>query len=122
MLEIKRILCPIDFSEFSIRAYDHALSMAEHYRAKVVALHVIELSHYPYADYAASAGDYENFCHAMREGGKEQLREFVKKARPGRNSAGARGAPGNRAGLYSEVRASAESGPDRHGNARPARV
>src|SRR5271169_3712228 len=78
MLEIKSIVCPVDFSEFSVRAYHHALSLAEHYRAKLVAQHIIELSHYPYADYAASAGDYENFCRAMLEGGKEQLREFVK--------------------------------------------
>ncbi len=84
MLEIKLILCPIDFSEFSIRAYRHAASVAEHYQSKLVALHVVEIWRYPYADYAASVGDYENFCRALREGGKEQLRDFVKKhARPG---------------------------------------
>jgi nucleotide-binding universal stress UspA family protein len=79
MLEIKNILCPIDFSEFSARAYHHALSLAEHYRAKLVAHHIVELSRYPYAEYAASAGDYAEFCRALRDGGMEQLREFVKK-------------------------------------------
>ena len=79
MPEIKHILCPIDFSEFSIRAYRHALSVAEHYRAKLVALHIIELWRYPYADYAASVGDYDNFCRALRDGGKVQLQEFMKK-------------------------------------------
>src|SRR5258706_2384122 len=78
MPEIKLILCPIDFSEFSVRAYQHALSLAEHYRAKLVAQHVVELWRYPYADYAASLGDYERFSQALREGGKEQLEEFVK--------------------------------------------
>jgi nucleotide-binding universal stress UspA family protein len=78
MLEIKLILCPIDFSEFSIRAYRYALSLAEHYRAKLVALHIVELWRYPYADYAASQGDYAEFCRALRAGGKEKLREFVK--------------------------------------------
>jgi len=78
MLEIKLILCPVDFSEFSIRAYHYALSLAEHYRAKLVAQHIVELWRYPYADYAASAGDYQEFCRALREGGKEQLQEFVK--------------------------------------------
>jgi hypothetical protein len=34
MLGIRLILCPIDFSEFSVRAYRHALSLAEHYRAR----------------------------------------------------------------------------------------
>jgi nucleotide-binding universal stress UspA family protein len=79
MLEIKVILCPIDFSEFSMRAYSYALSLAEHYRAKLVAQHIVELWRYPYADYAASAGDYAEFSRALREGGKERLREFVKK-------------------------------------------
>ncbi|MGA7558580.1 MAG: universal stress protein [Terriglobales bacterium] len=79
MLEIKVILCPVDFSEFSVRAYQHALSLAEHYRAKLVAEHIVELSRYPYADYAATAGDYAEFRRALCEGGKEQLREFVKK-------------------------------------------
>jgi len=78
MLEIKLILCPIDFSEFSIRAYHHALSLAEHYRARLVAQHIVELWRYPYADYAASAGDYAEFCRTLHEGGKEQLQEFVK--------------------------------------------
>jgi nucleotide-binding universal stress UspA family protein len=78
MLEIKLILCPIDFSEFSVRAYQHALSLAEHYRAKLVAQHVVELWRYPYAEYAASLGDYERFSQVLREGGNEQLREFVK--------------------------------------------
>jgi nucleotide-binding universal stress UspA family protein len=78
MLEIKQILCPIDFSEFSIRAYHHAQSLAEHYRAKLVAQHIVELWRYPYADYVASTGDYAEFCRALREGGNEQLQEFVK--------------------------------------------
>ena len=78
MLEIKRILCPIDFSEFSVRAYHHALSLAEHYRAKLVAQHVVELWRYPCAEFAASLGNYEEFCRALREGGEEQLQEFVR--------------------------------------------
>jgi len=78
MLEIKQILCPIDFSEFSIRAYHHAQSLAEHYRAKLVTQHIVELWRYPYADYVASTGDYAEFCRALREGGNEQLQEFVK--------------------------------------------
>jgi nucleotide-binding universal stress UspA family protein len=79
MLQIKLILCPIDFSEFSIRAYHHALSLAEHYRARLLAQHVVELARYPYADYVASTGDYAEFCRALREAGKERLQEFVMK-------------------------------------------
>src|ERR1035437_10312755 len=77
-MEVKLILCPIDFSEFSIRAYHHALSLAEHYRAKEVALHVVEQFRFPSAGFAASAGLYDEFCQATRESGKEQLQGFVK--------------------------------------------
>jgi nucleotide-binding universal stress UspA family protein len=77
MLEIKLILCPVDFSEFSLRAYHHAQSLADHYRAKLVALHIVELSRYPFADYVASTGDYGELCRSLGEGGKEQLRQFV---------------------------------------------
>jgi nucleotide-binding universal stress UspA family protein len=40
MIEIKRILCPIDFSDFSQRAVDHALGIARWYEATVTLLHV----------------------------------------------------------------------------------
>lgn len=78
MLEIKLILCPVDFSEFSVRAYRHALSIAEHYRARVVLQHITELWRYPSASFAASAQLYDEFCDAVLESGKEQLRRFVK--------------------------------------------
>jgi nucleotide-binding universal stress UspA family protein len=78
MLEIKLILCPIDFSEFSVRAYHHAVSLAEHYQAKLVAQQVVELWRHPSASFAASAGLYEEFEQALRESGSKQLQEFVK--------------------------------------------
>jgi nucleotide-binding universal stress UspA family protein len=78
MLEIKLILCPIDFPEFSVRAYHHAVSLAEHYQAKLVAQHVVELWRHPSASFAASAGLYGEFEQALCESGKKQLREFVK--------------------------------------------
>lgn len=40
MVELKRILCPVDFSEFSRRALDHALGVARCYGSTVTALHV----------------------------------------------------------------------------------
>jgi nucleotide-binding universal stress UspA family protein len=79
MLQIRLIFCPVDFSEFSVRAYHYAQSVAEHYRAKLVAHHIVELWRYPYADYAASSGDYDEFRRTLHDAGKEQLQEFVKK-------------------------------------------
>lgn len=40
MIEIKRILCPIDFSDFSQRAVDHAVAIARWYESTVTLLHV----------------------------------------------------------------------------------
>ena len=40
MIEIRRILCPVDFSENSRRALDHAIAVARWYESMVTALHV----------------------------------------------------------------------------------
>ena len=40
MIEIQRILCPIDFSDCSRRAVDHAIAIARWYGSTVTALHV----------------------------------------------------------------------------------
>jgi nucleotide-binding universal stress UspA family protein len=41
VIEIKNILCPVDFSEFSRHAIDHAVTIARWYGARVTALHVL---------------------------------------------------------------------------------
>lgn len=42
MLKLSSILCPVDFSEFSAKAYAYALSLARHYDAKLFIQHVTE--------------------------------------------------------------------------------
>lgn len=78
MLEIKRILCPVDFSDFSVWAYRHALSVAVHYRSKLVVLHIVELWRYPFLSFAPTPAAHHEFCQMVHERGKEQLQEFVK--------------------------------------------
>jgi nucleotide-binding universal stress UspA family protein len=41
MIEIRQILCPVDFSDHSRRALDHAMAVARWYRSTVTALHVV---------------------------------------------------------------------------------
>jgi nucleotide-binding universal stress UspA family protein len=53
MVDIKRILCPIDFSDFSRRALDHAVALARWYKADVHVLHVL-----PLRSVAAAVGAY----------------------------------------------------------------
>ncbi|MEO8257318.1 MAG: universal stress protein [Acidobacteriota bacterium] len=40
MIEIRRILCPIDFSDYSRRALDHPVKIARWYESSITALHV----------------------------------------------------------------------------------
>ncbi len=82
VMQLKRILCPIDFSDFSAAAYQYALSLAEYYKSKIVALHIVELWKYPFADYAAHEADYAKFSRALCEGGEVQLQRFVKQYSP----------------------------------------
>ncbi len=68
MRNLHRILCPIDFSEFSRRAYGYAHSLASRYGATLFAQYVVELWKYRYAEFAASFADYENSAgKCMRE-------------------------------------------------------
>jgi nucleotide-binding universal stress UspA family protein len=54
MTEIRRILCPIDFSDFSRRALDHAVAIAKTYRSTVTVLHVSTIA--PVAAYVSGSG------------------------------------------------------------------
>jgi nucleotide-binding universal stress UspA family protein len=50
MIDLQRILCPIDFSDCSRRALDHAVAMARWYKATITAVHVdssIEIASFP---------------------------------------------------------------------------
>jgi nucleotide-binding universal stress UspA family protein len=78
MLEIKLVLCPIDFSEISGRAYRHALSLSEHYQAKLVVLYIVEEWRHPSASWAATAADLNAFYGSLIQSGWQQLRDFVK--------------------------------------------
>jgi nucleotide-binding universal stress UspA family protein len=50
MIKIQRILCPIDFSDYSRRGLDHALAVANCYDSTVTLLHVAPIA--PVAAYA----------------------------------------------------------------------
>jgi nucleotide-binding universal stress UspA family protein len=77
MPAIDRILCPIDFSEFSATAYEYAQSLAWHYHATLFLQHVID-SLTPYYPYYAFPDSYMEICQRLRQGAEEQLEEFAK--------------------------------------------
>ena len=76
MIEIQRILCPIDFSDFSRRALDHAVAIARWYKATITAVHVdslIDVVGYP----APMAGIPAAWTVSHRAGLPATLQRFV---------------------------------------------
>lgn len=80
MLTIQKILCPMDFSEFSVKAYDYAQSLAQHYGAKLLLQHVVQplTSTYPY--YAFPDTINEVFWN-LDSHAEKKLAEFVAERR-----------------------------------------
>ena len=78
MRKLSRILCPIDFSEFSMRAYRYALSVAWHYSALLSVQHVVEPWRYPFADFSTSPELFDRFYDTLREKSVERMQQLVK--------------------------------------------
>lgn len=74
MPQLERILCPIDFSEFSIKAYDYAQSLAWHYKAELLVQHVL----YSFPAFYIDAA-YKKICQKLRTDALRKLREFTKR-------------------------------------------
>lgn len=76
MLKIERILCPLDFSEFSTKAFDYARSLARHYEAKLILAHVVQpvFSAYPSYVYPDMVND---IFQDLRVHAERQLSEFA---------------------------------------------
>lgn len=77
-IKLERILCPMDFSEFSLVAFGHASSLAHQFGAKLYVQHVVEMWRHPSGYYAVSTDLYAQFSQALLAKGEEQLRKFVK--------------------------------------------
>jgi len=77
MLRIERILCPVDFSEPSARAYDSAQSLARNYQARLFLQHVVDFILPSYAYYADAVYISELF-QTIRDGARKQLQAFAK--------------------------------------------
>jgi nucleotide-binding universal stress UspA family protein len=77
MRELSHIICPIDFTEFSTRAYRFARSVAWHYGAKLSVQHVVEPWRYPSADFSVSPELFDQFYDTLREKSEERLQQLV---------------------------------------------
>ena len=78
MLRVEKILCPVDFTEFSDRAYDYAYSLALHYEAKLFVLHVAEPLMKLYSGYLSSGAIEEIFANQANYA-QEQIRNLIER-------------------------------------------
>jgi nucleotide-binding universal stress UspA family protein len=69
MLEIRRILCPIDFSDYSRHALDHAVAIARWYESTITAMHVFSVG--PVAAYAPGMPGFQSI--ALTPADRDQL-------------------------------------------------
>lgn len=58
MINLKKILCPVDFSDCSKIALDYSVSLAKKYEAQILILHVVETT-FPDPEYIAICEDME---------------------------------------------------------------
>jgi len=78
MLKLERILCPMDFSEFSAKSYEYAHSLAYHYGAKLFVEHVVQPLTMAYPYYAFPDSVNQVYCDLTTDAEKH-LKEFVQK-------------------------------------------
>jgi len=78
MPRIQSILCPIDFSDFAVNAYQYAQSLACHYKAKLFLQHVLYPLHGYFAAFGSNTKDYEEVCQQLRTDAGRKLRQFAK--------------------------------------------
>jgi nucleotide-binding universal stress UspA family protein len=86
MIEIKRILCPVDFSDFSRAALKQALAFARWYDAEVTAFHAFEIPLPPMIPTASSwpfaAEPMSRDPPAISEAMVSELRRFADSVQP----------------------------------------
>jgi nucleotide-binding universal stress UspA family protein len=81
MIDIRRILCPIDFSETSRQAVDQAVAIAKWYGSEIVGLHVVTLPTFPTPPIiAAQVTSWGEPTPAERQAREEELRVWLEPA------------------------------------------
>jgi nucleotide-binding universal stress UspA family protein len=77
-LKLERILCPLDFSEFSTRAFDYAASLARRYKSKLLLEHVVYLA-FPADPSYINEEALDTVSRGLSDFARKQLEDFVRK-------------------------------------------
>jgi nucleotide-binding universal stress UspA family protein len=76
MISMKRILVPIDFSEYSKKALRYAVAFARNFQSEIVLVYVVEPVVYP-ADFSFGQVAVPSMERELFERGEEQLRKLI---------------------------------------------
>ncbi len=77
MYSVKKILVPIDFSDFSINALRYAVNFAEHFKSKIILVYVVEPAVYP-ADFSMGQVSIPAMDVDMTNRAREELTKLAK--------------------------------------------
>ena len=78
MLQIESILCPVDFSEFSVNAYEYARSLAWHYKATLILQHVLYPLYSGLVGYDSNKDSDEKISRQLRAESQKKLQQFAR--------------------------------------------
>lgn len=76
IVNLKKILVPHDFSDYSLHALKYAVTLAEHFKSELLVLHVVEPIVYP-ADFSFGQVSIPAMEEEIRKHSEEQLSELV---------------------------------------------
>ncbi|MGD9762917.1 MAG: universal stress protein [Candidatus Binatia bacterium] len=72
-MKIKRILVPVDFSRYSLKALDDAADLAAPFGAELVAVFVIEPIYYAMPDFVGAGGSVGSVVEEQRQSAEREL-------------------------------------------------
>jgi nucleotide-binding universal stress UspA family protein len=75
-ISLRKILVPIDFSEYSKKALQYAVPFARQFSAKIYLLYVVEPTVYP-ADFSFGQIGMPNVENELRVKGEQELQELI---------------------------------------------
>jgi CPA2 family monovalent cation:H+ antiporter-2 len=81
MIEIHRILCPVDFSDASRHALEHAVALARWYQSEITALHVVHVPLFPQPPIFAAFADTAGNMLANHDAAEALLQTWLEPAR-----------------------------------------
>ena len=80
-IQIKKILCPVDFSESSDHALLYAMAFAETQQAELLLVHVMDYAAFDVLEYPAAFEFSSQINEKMKEIYQEKLQELAEKQR-----------------------------------------